>query len=414
MSNSISALSKKMDASFQTPAERMGYEIFGPLLLGFCRWVHRMSRECHVDTLLFLARDGLIIKRAYDLLFPDDDQQYFYISRRAAIVPLLADNLDIEEMLNVSGLPNDFTVRTFISKLGLDMAQVDSQAKQYDLAPETRLIRSDFANNIKLSKFYESIKEDVFTNSTDEQQDLKGYLRQELVGGEKYGLVDVGWAGSIQRALIQDFKLAGIDASTVGFYIGIKRSDLWKPDFEMYGFLFDLHSNPLVRMRQQIYNELYELFFSAPYGSVIRFRDGDEGYTPVLAKYEFEGTSYWDFFEQFQNGAIAYVTDARDGLCQENAELEPQALLKRIERIGLNPTYEEAVLFGNLPFLDYNLSYLAKPKPISAYLRHPNHFVNDFKNAWWKPGFAKRIFRLPINYGELMYQIKQHRSDWVL
>ena len=61
-----------------------GYIYGGLFVLGYCEFIHRYYKENDTDKILFLARDGDILKQVYEKLFPDDNISYLYWSRAAA------------------------------------------------------------------------------------------------------------------------------------------------------------------------------------------------------------------------------------------------------------------------------------------------------------------------------------------
>ncbi len=69
---------------FCSPAYEYGYKCGGLLLLGFCGFLHEQVQRLGADRVLFFARDGYIVKRIYDRLYPDERTEYVYWSRAAA------------------------------------------------------------------------------------------------------------------------------------------------------------------------------------------------------------------------------------------------------------------------------------------------------------------------------------------
>ena len=61
-----------------------GYIYGGIFVLGYCTFIHEYCKKNDVDKLLFLSRDGDILKQVYDYLYPDQDTTYVYWSRKAA------------------------------------------------------------------------------------------------------------------------------------------------------------------------------------------------------------------------------------------------------------------------------------------------------------------------------------------
>ncbi|MCI5751015.1 MAG: HAD-IA family hydrolase [Oscillospiraceae bacterium] len=64
------------------PAERIGYEIVGPIVMVFCQWTHEKSIEEKFDRLFFLARDMRFFYDIYKSIY-HDDVRYLRVSRRS-------------------------------------------------------------------------------------------------------------------------------------------------------------------------------------------------------------------------------------------------------------------------------------------------------------------------------------------
>ena len=63
--------------------EKIGYEIVGPIILGFCQWIHKKYLEEKFDCLFFLARDMQFTFDIYKDLYKEDKIKYLYVSRKS-------------------------------------------------------------------------------------------------------------------------------------------------------------------------------------------------------------------------------------------------------------------------------------------------------------------------------------------
>lgn len=59
----------------------IGYQYAGPLLTCFCLWLKRETEKSRPDSLCFLARDGMIMRRVWQTMFPANETTYLYCSR---------------------------------------------------------------------------------------------------------------------------------------------------------------------------------------------------------------------------------------------------------------------------------------------------------------------------------------------
>ncbi len=65
------------------PVERIGYEIVGPIILGFCQWIHKKYLEEKFDCLFFLARDMQFTFDIYKDIYKEDNIKYLFVSRKS-------------------------------------------------------------------------------------------------------------------------------------------------------------------------------------------------------------------------------------------------------------------------------------------------------------------------------------------
>ncbi len=69
----------------QEPVKRIGYEIIGPIILGFCQWIHEKYMENKFERLFFLARDMRFAYEIYCNLYPNDEARYLCVSRKSLL-----------------------------------------------------------------------------------------------------------------------------------------------------------------------------------------------------------------------------------------------------------------------------------------------------------------------------------------
>ena len=71
---------------------RLGYTLIGPMMFEFCEWIHKQKEEKNLDKLLFVAREGFLIKKCYDIMYPNDDTDYIRLNKNLLRLPLLSLN----------------------------------------------------------------------------------------------------------------------------------------------------------------------------------------------------------------------------------------------------------------------------------------------------------------------------------
>lgn len=68
---------------FDNRCEKIGYEILGPILIGYVQWIHEKKNEYEFTKLFFLARDMRMFFDLYHECYKADESYYLEISRQA-------------------------------------------------------------------------------------------------------------------------------------------------------------------------------------------------------------------------------------------------------------------------------------------------------------------------------------------
>lgn len=80
-------------------AERVGYEILGPILYYFTTWIHRKAQENNIKKLFFLSRDGYLIMKAYEELYSEENAECRYLLVSSNSVKNAYENLNSQKEL---------------------------------------------------------------------------------------------------------------------------------------------------------------------------------------------------------------------------------------------------------------------------------------------------------------------------
>lgn len=165
-----------------------GFVYSGIFSLGYCNFIHKLKREQNADKILFLARDGDLLRKIYAKLYPDEDTEYFYWSRFAAVKLSFFEN------------PLDF-VRRFV----YHKSNGKKTAGQLFREMEQESMLADFPEGDVIidEKNYRSLIDYILKNIDKFAENY----RSQTIGAEKYFrgifadckkalVVDVGWAGS--------------------------------------------------------------------------------------------------------------------------------------------------------------------------------------------------------------------------
>lgn len=254
-----------------------------PIYFGFAKWLYDLTKE--EDNLFFLARDGYIIKKIYDMFCKMDENtiftNYIYVSRKVLQLPLLGTmpELDkvIRQLTDRTELDGEITLRETLYKVGIrDMDKAEKYMNAFGFLNLDEIVSPEklyMAQNliVKLSG-------EVRKYFSDKRKWLERYFEQEKVNcWNKLNVMDVGWKGSSQEVIE---KILGKDV--IGYYFGTADTLSRNKFCTMYGWIFDDWNPTTVASEVYRYINMYELLFSAPHGSTIDYKEENEKIIPVL------------------------------------------------------------------------------------------------------------------------------------
>jgi FMN phosphatase YigB (HAD superfamily) len=315
----------------ESPAETFGYHFGGPLLAGFIKFILDLSAQKDIRRLVLLARDGVIVGKALDILQPKElSWRVVPCSRRMAVFPRFQDAgwSGIQSLFQNSD--GDQTPENFLKKLGLlDVISLEGISDRKRPA--------------------ESIAKDLETalirQARLERDALNDVLREDLHArsrGEKFAWVDVGWALTSTAALNT---LIGDPAP--GFFVGShEKAD---PFGEFWGYLFERGQPEDVSDGVMAAPEIIELLFSDPGPSFLySLPGGGEVITRLLPKSGPERVRDM-YVASMQRGALSFIRDLgalfHDLDCEELREYNRQTFVS----LFTDPTPQHHGFLSSIP-----------------------------------------------------------------
>lgn len=383
---------------------RMGYEILGPLLLSFVWWLEENNTK---DTeLLFLAREGVILKRIYELVYPEnkDKVKVLRVSRRSISGCSLFDIVSAEQLFN--------ELKTFsLDKLSLkelcDLGFIEERyaicfSQKHNVTLETNIlvdktIRTFFENEIlPLIVDYSKKQRKMF---------LK-YLEQMVNNEHDVALVDVGWRGSMQDKLVRFFP-EFFKETTRGFYYGVQLDSRIEGHNikNKKGALFietgaKCDDYCVITLTGQIFEMM---FMDLEFGSTIKYTYKNGVVYPIFNKSEYNGEARLALYEM-QEAAFQFVSDyINSELC--NDMFSCVDAFQQYKNVFTNPSNSVVDSIREFSTFDVSLSSLVPNKSIFYWFAHPNKFIKEFKSNHSKSIFLQSVFKVRLPYYKILQEI---------
>ncbi len=385
-SSRISSKDPAMDTFSQ-----LGREIAGPLLMGMIEWMAGCLLHSRPDLILFLSRDGDILKKLWEKCCPAElagiPTRYVLASRRALWLASLR-KVDDAATKALTSQAAGLSIRQVFRRAGLDEAAfLPVLSRQPGLAPDLK-----FSINLEAAvhQSFKELEPDLLRSASRERKAYSRYLEAEgLTGKSRLAIVDVGWHGSLQLALAALLRDQGDKLETDGYYCGIFPDAMARQTEKdrFHGYLLQ-GDFPEARFQElQRFVELVEFFFSSPDKSLLYFEQSDSGVPlPVFCS---------DSPSDYQQQALQALQAACLDLAADDSAI-PDDPFTSLKRLGLNPTRQEAACLGPLEasrgFGDVrHLQPFAAARSSVGNLLHWGRFHRDFKNALWRPGYWAQL-----------------------
>lgn len=295
------------DTSY-SPAYEYGYKYGGLLILGFCEYIHKIAQEKHADKLLFFSRDGYIVKKVYDKLYPLDETEYVYWSRNAAAklgAELFRDNFlkrFVSQKMNHGISLYDVMRAIGISDWSFPFSLNDELTMKNCTAVEQFLLQN-------------------WDNLTDSYMDMnkaaRMYFEEVLRGHKNIITIDCGWAGSgnilleqiVNRKWDMDCRFTGVLAGSNSYNqhdTDLSETFLLDGKLQVYCFSSGLNRDKFTaHMPSAGHNIYFELLFSAPEPSFREFKLNGECYELVFDE-KAENELY---IREIQKGEVDFIDE---------------------------------------------------------------------------------------------------------
>lgn len=371
-----------------------GFCFLGPFITAYSQWLYEQLTKREIRKVIFLSRDGYILKKAFDIFNKNDQitSEYMYISRKSSIIPNLSEAKCIKDMLNYIKPRRSEKFSEILNRLGIKFSdkEKDFMIKRKDLM--------DGKYDDLLSKYYRQIKNE----SKKQRGALKQYC-ENLFDKNEIAIVDIGWNGSIQDNLQAFLNSENINSNLTGFYIGlINEADQHKVSFMKKNFGFDSNIIPFTR-------GAFESLFTANHPSV-------NGYTKNKTKVIIEYSSIHSTYktrqkiEFLQMAAQKFVQDYMDLLNKlgiSNITISQSFVSQAMLQFVCNPTLKDARSFGSVEFND-----VANKPLIDDRMAQKKYSLKlSFLESDWKAGFLSVYFKKRLPYGKFLAVLNKLRKS---
>lgn len=290
-----------------------GYAYAGFYVLGYCVWIHERVKAKGIQKLLFLSRDGDILQKVYQKLYPEEETEYVYWSRAAAT------------RLTAGCFRNEFFLRYIKYKISrkinmtqmlaaMELPQMQPFLTDAGFSPDTLLTAENYEEIVSVFLAHWEVVEEAYASSG---RAARKYYEEKLAGVRSAAAVDVGWAASgvsALRVLVED--IWKLDCKIYGFVSGanylhdqnIIEAPLATGDIESY--MFSQRKNRELKRRHrvgQLYSVYIEMMLASPTPSFLQYEEGENG-EPAF-RFDLPEVEGYPMIQELQRGILTFVED---------------------------------------------------------------------------------------------------------
>ncbi|MDR2342160.1 MAG: hypothetical protein LBD84_03850 [Campylobacteraceae bacterium] len=268
------------NSHFNGKAHNLGYAGLGPLVLSYVVWISNQAKRDGISKIYFFSREGLILKKIYDIIFAQKDKipsEYLYASRRVIRVASLTTKGDVLA-LATQPFRAGITVRNLLkNRFGYFVSDDDLK---YNLEISfDYILSSEITDKVKFIRICAKLSQNIIKASKNLAITYKSYLKSTGIIEEKNpAIVDIGWRANMQGMI---GKL--ISKSLTGYYYAtLQGAELWLAQGHKVwsfsgNFISVNYSNVLLQNRH-----LIEYLLCCTDPTLIDMEKQDASYIPIF------------------------------------------------------------------------------------------------------------------------------------
>lgn len=389
----------------QNDYQKLGYEIFAPMIFGYYIWLKRKLDELNPDKILFFARDAYLIQKIHELINPNYHipSEYIYVSRKSLYPLSLTDypRWRTGYLIN-SNVPR--TLKNACDNYDIHLADFSLVMAQYKLSADTIITKENCQDALN---FFMTCFVNLSETSIKNRQKYINYFLNIVQDHKKIAIIDIGWFGNMQSALSRILQEVKPNHEFFGLYLGLlSRAKQNANNHNMLGYFVDIYQNQQNEtFMEQGGVELLEFVLTAPHGSTIGYhQDEQNNITPILEEKNLDEQDYEQKALEVQKGILEFVKNY--AFLLEEFPLSALDSLKWTEpfcELVRNPSREQITLLGDLTHSDgtgnnQQRVALAPKLPYFHRLFRTKKYKKAYEMVFWKQGFYYRNQRDPRKY----------------
>ena len=363
---------------FQTGAEYTGI-----MSLLLCDKAHSKAQEVGASKVHFLARDGYILKRIYDILYPESPYGSVYLAASRRMINFIQighDNFDLKFLAaNGEGLSG----KELLERIGVIGREEDAELLLEPLRTQTDCL-----------SILEKYRNEIVQRAAEERSHVLDYLTHSgLMAKEPSVIVDVGWFCSIQKSLSSMLMREQTGGSLHGVYFGTNVPKT--KDLDAEGLFY---TNKLPRDRVEAITkhiEVMELLFTAPEQSIVTVQRNGSDFDIIRMASQHEASRI-AAASMIGKGAAAFVEIVKSaGLLDHlTNSASTSAALSRFENLV---RYPDRDITASVKAINHSVGFGgSRYAPFlrdCGGVRRPLSFLRSYVHSYWQEAMYRDFSR---------------------
>jgi len=287
--------------------ETFGYKYIGILAYGYMKWLKGRLDQLKISRVYFMLRDGYIMKRVFDELFPDNETHEIYGSRRFFLFSGMKCYQDVKATLTGVHTKGS-TYAEFWHRISLDDPELE--ARYLAKFPLQEKIIANDEQIRELDSFMEENEAALLAMGAEERQKIEKYLEEIKLFDDRAAIVDLGWKGSMLRSLERTCSLLNRKPDLYGFYLGTY--ECRSAHIRMESYLLDHGHTMGIKNADALLDcdfilPILELAFTAPHPSILKLKDCGDTVAPVYQDRAVHEDARIEISGQILSGVMKFV-----------------------------------------------------------------------------------------------------------
>lgn len=357
--------------------DEIGRQRLGPFVVSYCQWVHEQKKIRGLDNIAFLARDGFLIRKVYQILYPEEQTYYIRLSRKALRLPFLVSCRSYQEYIKILPPFKKYSVRDFLGSIyhGGNVVLDSFPNLEYEIDYKELVGNEIFQNT------YKQICDQLEEEGQEQKELLVSYLKENgICVGKKVGLVERSFKGTsqymLEKIMEDEYTVEFAGLYFYGNYVAENRLQ------DRYcSFLKGMTGNSNLCVFEK--GILTERLIFEPCASVKGYRRGQAGIVPVLENYTEDKNN--EILMRVQKSVLYYAEKVRE----EKFVVNRKKAIKGMLGLLKHPTRKEAGTLGYIEddnLKERNIKMICT-RPFREYLKKPYYLLEDVKESIWRQGF---------------------------